>query len=385
MTGAYIYNNFIQDRSEVNVQYASGSCIDLKDRTATAYAEVHGNVIVEGHKGIVIQFGLNASPAPSTKLALVYENQVSTNRIGWAKSSYCIASGKGKNIDFYHNRATAKNGRGVTTDGYEGTSTNGAPYNTWTENAIGANYYTTEKPGVPYGDPYENVYGMRCRYASHHWSAINNNVICSSQIVNIVNASYVGSDLLAYEQYMNNLVMTGNTFIANEGIAGATYASFSWQTLDGIVIANNKWQQETDGIKDSFRWVVDAVPAGNDDYRKNVTDDGSSLLADSYTPTTNPAQVTGLVLTKYFDTYILEWDESTALDVWYYEILVDGTPEPQYMYSSKAPHINVPNPFWYDVGRLTAVSYSVKAVTLAGVKSPISATISTVNAIDGWQ
>jgi hypothetical protein len=96
------------------------------------------------------------------------------------------------------------------------------------------------------------------------------------------------------------------------------------------------------------------------------------------TPTpTVPTAPQSVMLTRFLDSYMLEWGRNPEADVYEYRVYRDGVALP----------ISTRGGFFYvDVGADDGLAhtYSVSAVTLSGLESPQSATISTADARNAW-
>ena len=184
---------------------------------------------------------------------------------------------------------------------------------------------------------------------------------------------------------MANLVMSNNKTIS-WGPATAFVGAWFWDDLKIVTITDNEWQATGGGfggaLKDQFEFNPE--DGTRSDKRVSVTETGTL----AYAPTeVTPAQVTGLSLTKYTFgstvSYVLSWSESAEECVWAYQVYRDGTPLDNLTMASRAPHVDVPDPFWADVEQAGTVVYTVAAVSLGGLVGTVSAGISTAAAVEG--
>ena len=94
----------------------------------------------------------------------------------------------------------------------------------------------------------------------------------------------------------------------------------------------------------------------------------------SFTPTT-PAAPTGLIITRFLSSYLLQWQDNTENDVYEYIVYRDG---------EKLPVTPRGGTFFVDVDVEGTHTYTVSAFTLDGNEGNQSASVSTNDAINGW-
>ena len=95
----------------------------------------------------------------------------------------------------------------------------------------------------------------------------------------------------------------------------------------------------------------------------------------SPTPTPTPAAPTGLRLTKFFDDYVLQWDDNTEADVLEYYVYKNG---------ARIPISSRGGTFYVDRNVAGTHTYSVSALTLTGTEGPRCTAVSTTTAGNAW-
>jgi hypothetical protein len=345
-------------------------CIYLESRGSESNVSIYQNILIEAHYPLAFKFwGYSGYP---TITSTIYQNQISSNRINNAKGPYCVSFNRSSNFNMYHNRITSLNGRGVICDGFGQTAVYPwATNNNVHHNAIGCNFQTSTKIGT---GTYEtrNVYGVRDRYHSGYNNFDNNSIIVTNQVAVGLNADlFIGSD--AADPDMTGITANNNKLVTILGATSNDYSNFRWDAITDVTYNDNEYL--TNGAFEDFgdNWIPS--PDGRT---------GSGNIA--YAPSNvGPVAPSNLTLRRFFDTYILEWDESAEEAVWAYKVYKNGVAVDLDVLSARSQNVDTPKPFWYDIGETGTATYTVSAVTVYGVEGAQSSSIATTSAATGWE
>ena len=318
---------------------------------------VTDNVIVDSHRGIgVARLGIaETSPAVST----LRNNLIQVRRSPGAKAPYGIMVAKSRNVMVRQNQIVSDQGRGIILDGWGQGTNRGSDFNEVSGNLIDVQYTQTAVTGSYIEN---NVYGVRDRYSSGNNLFTFNDIIVSTTTSGVVYGFYIGSD--ATDPLMTDINVSNNRILVRRGNAGPTDASvFKFDYAISIAVSENGYQ--TDGDVVQYHWsganfVDELVMSNNQEIRGNTED---------------PVAPSAVSITQFLDSYLLKWNRSVSSDVMEYVVYRDGERLP---ISPRGGH------FYVDTDVSGEHTYSVTALSLAGIESSPSSTVSTRRATIGW-
>ena len=381
--------NYLQSIAEGGTAAQCSCGIYIFDNGAD-YMEIHHNIIAECHRSIYLP-NWNAPGAPTTN-SKIYQNQLSPNLVADPKAPYGILFSKSRYFDIYYNRISAWNGRGIILDGSE--ANDPGPYwadnNEINHNAIGCQMWNPTKGVGPV--TYPGVYGIRIRFNSRNNDVHDNNIIVTNIDLNAATQGAYGINVGTGDSGMPGLNFDDNIVVAKLDNTGALNVPFHWEPDCTTDVSNNQWWNDdtpyidagtgVDGME-IFKWTS-GEDFGLDQRTASSNDDGP--YSTQYSPgSSTPAQVTGLTLRRFFDSYVLEWDESAEADVWRYQVYKDDVAIAHPVMAARSPHASVPKPFHVDINETGTVEYKVAALTLTGTEGTKSVGVSTTSAANGWQ
>ena len=328
--------------------------------TTPSSVSIHDNIVVGPHRGPSIGYAgwMIDNPAKS----YMYNNLIQHKRkLDGAKSAYGLNLAKCRNVAVFNNQIITDNGRGIMMDGYENTAVRGVDYCNIYNNRIDV-AYTDECVGGFY--PENRVYGIRCRYASGNNSFTDNVVMVENRVPPGSNrwawAFYIGSDSWSSGQYMENIQITGNTIIARKYGINPSPQVINFDVCKSVNVANNQYQTDGTFISDASQVIT-------------LTQGNNTIFNPTATP--SPSAPTGLRLTKFFNDYVLRWDDNSESDVLEYYVYKDGV---------KIPISSRGGTFYVDRSVTGTHTYSVSALTLTGTEGPRCGPVSTTTAGDAW-
>ena len=350
-----IHHVYVEDFGETtDIAYAP-DCIYVEARNYGGI-RIYDNVVVQGHRGLNLNYiGLyNETPTQSN----VYNNLIQPVRTPGTKWPVGISLAKARNTDAYNNQIVSDDARGIVCDGLGQGVDRGTDYCIISGNRIDVEYITPAGEGEYVEN---NVFGLYDRYSSGDNTFADNIVMVDNGTAGATAAVRIGSD--APDSLMVGLVVEDNVLIAREGSA------FLWGVVEEVSVINNKY-------------IADIFSENNWDANQhniNIGDEISvsgnmEIVLESYTP----AIPTGLYLTKFFDSYLLKWDDNLDKgESQTYEYIV-------YRDGQRLPISPRGGTFYVDVDVGGTHTYSISSLTLSGVESPISSEVSTTSAVNGW-
>ncbi len=328
--------------------------------TTPSSVSIHDNIVVGPHRGPSL--GYAGWMIDNPQKSYMYNNLIQHKRkLDGAKSAYGLNLAKCRNVDIYDNQIITDYGRGIMMDGYENTAVRGVDYCNIYNNRIDV-AYTNECVGGFY--PENRVYGIRCRYASGNNSFTNNVVMVENRVPPGSNrwawAFYIGSDSWSSGQYMENIEITGNTIIARKYGTNPNPQCINFDVCKSVNVADNRYQTDGTFITDSSQVTT-------------LTQSNNTVFNPTATP--SAAAPTGLRLTKFFNDYVLRWNDNPESDVLEYYVYKDGV---------RIPISSRGGTFYVDRNVTGTHTYSISALTLTGTEGPQCGPVSTTTAGNAW-
>lgn len=313
--------------------------------------QIHDNILVAGHRGMQLAYVGTMTRNRSN----IYLNRIQQKRSPGSKAPYGILVAKSHNVNVTRNQIVSDDGRGIILDGWEQGTTDGASGNRVVANWIDVQYSSAASSGAYVEN---NVYGIRDRYSSGYNSIASNTILVSNDVAGSAFGVYIGSD--APDPRMKSIYVLANTIIGRPGAVPTNrpYA-FMFDYAASVTVTDNRFRGE--------RY------AGNRRVGRLTWARNSRLPLTAAIP--SPPQ--GVQLTRFLDSYLIEWQRNPEADVYEYVVYRDGVPLP----------ISTRGGFFYvDVGADDGVAhtYSVTAQTLSGQQSLPSDPVSTVDAKNAW-
>lgn len=349
--GSKIFRTYIEvlgDTSAIDGYGADPLSLSAQNRGGI---EIHDNVLVGGHRGMQLIY-IGADDANRSD---VYKNRIQQKRRPGSKAPYGILlAGRSHNVHIYDNQIISDDGRGINVDGWGQGVEVGASGNFVYRNRIDVQYSSSATEGEYVEN---NVYGIRDRYSSGDNTFEENTVIAASDVRGDVFGIFIGSD--DTDPLMRDIIVRNNTIIARRGKSQANepYA-FQFSPADSVTVTDNKY-------------LADGLSVGDEAVGKLTLSGNSVLPTDSETP---PAPK-GVTVTRFLDSYLIEWTDVAAKGVYEYVIYRDG---------KRLPISPRGGTFYVDLDAAVARAYAVSAMTLDGREGPRSAEVSTEASKDGW-
>ena len=348
-----VHHNYVESHTTTDALTGDGLEAVFLEYRSGGGASFNDNILIGGHTGVVIVGGSNATN--------VYNNLIQQERRPGCKAPYGIGlSWRTHNVKVYNNQIISDNGRGIITDGWSQGAAEGASGNYIHDNRIDVQYSLAADAGYYVENA---VYGIRDRYSSGNNTFEKNVVMVTNKLEGQNWGFYIGSD--SADSLMTNILASQNTVIARTGFDSVYTRGFVYDWATKIDVLNNKYF--TDGtFSELLSWaaVTDLTVSGN-----------TSLTLSSYTPVTP----TGLKITKFLNSYLLQWDDNLAKgesQTYEYVVYRDG---------EKLPISPRGGLFYVDVEPGGSHTYQVSALNLAGTESAKSVSVSTASAVNGWQ
>ena len=353
-----IYRVYVEELSGTDAIDGAGADPIIVEAIYSGHVRIHDNILVEGHKGINVRRICEqcTKPVPAANQSEIYNNKIQHRRRDGSKAPYGIQlAGRTHGVYVHDNQIVSDDGRGIILDGWGQGVADGCSGNTVSNNRMDVTYSSVASSGAYVEN---NVYGIRDRYSSGDNTISGNTILVASEIAGDVFGLYVGSD--ATDGRMSNIVVTDNTVIARKGAyAGNTPYVIWYDYINSISVTNNHYI--TEGSFSNARTRV-----------SSLTLSGNAPLSLTVS---SPAAPTGLRLTRFLDSFLLEWNASPEADVFEYVVYRDGTR------LSITPRGAF---FFVDVGIGGSHNYQVRALNLSGVESALSAVVATTSAANGW-
>ena len=347
-----IHHVFVNNQGFTTYEYEAPDCIRLEARSIGG-VDVYDSILVSGHVGINAQLvGINTENPTQSNL---YNNLIQHTRTPTAKSPYGIGLAKCRNVHVYNNQIISDNARGIILDGWGQGAERGTDYCNIYNNRVDVEF-SDGGGGIS-----DNMYGIRDRYSSGNNKFENNIVMVTNRVSGrLACATRISSD--AYDEKMSDLIVNNNTFIARcEDYGCDSYIHyFAWAYTHEIDITNNKY-------------LTDGVHIQSPENVARLTESNNNVLSSI---PTSPVSPTGLTITKFLDSYLLEWDENSEADVYEYYVYRDGAKIPGL--SSRG------GTFYVDVDIGGTHTYSISGLTLSGNEGPRCPEVSTTSAKIGW-
>lgn len=349
--GSKIFRTYIEVLGDTSAIDGYGAdALSLSARNLGG-VEVHDNILVGGHRGMqLIYIG-----ADNANRSDVYKNRIQQKRRPGSKAPYGILlAGRSHNVHIYDNQIISDDGRGINLDGWGQGVEVGASGNFIYGNRIDVQYSSSATEGEYVEN---NVYGIRDRYSSGDNTFEDNTVMVASDVRGDVFGFFIGSD--EADPLMRNIIVRNNTVIARRGKVKANepYA-FQFSSADSVAVMDNKY-------------VADGFSVGDEAVGRLTLSGNTVLPRESGSP---PAPE-GVTVTRFLDSYLVEWSDVATKGVYEYVIYRDG---------KRLPISPRGGTFYVDVGAAEARTYAVSAMTLDGREGPRSTEVSTEAAADGW-
>jgi len=349
-----IYRNYIEILSGTTALDGFGANAIEVNAMNTGGVQIHDNIIVASHQGIGAA-RLGEQMGQSANRSNIYNNLIQQERREGSKAPYGIAlAGQTHNTHVYDNQIISDNGRGIIFDGNGQGVTDGVTGNSVYRNRIDVQYSSTATSGAYVEN---NIYGLRDRYGSGDNIWENNIVMVENGITGPAYGVYFGSDLP--DPAMVNLVIRQNTFIVRQGAGGGVRMINQWDYAESLSFTDNKYI----GTIDS-----------NSSRITSYTESGNTPLSPAVSATIGIP--TGVRITRFLDSYLIQWNLNFEPDVYEYVVYRDGQPLPV------SPRGGT---FYVDRGIGGTHTYAVAAKTLDGRVGNRSVDISTSTAANGWQ
>ena len=353
-----IYRVYIEDHGDTDAIDGAGADPIIVDAMNLGHVRIHDNILVAGHKGVNVRRICEqcSYPVPLANQSEIYNNKIQHRRRAGSKAPYGIQlAGRTHGVYVHDNQIASDDGRGIILDGWGQGVSEGCSGNTVSNNRIDVTYSSVATSGAYVEN---NVYGIRDRYSSGDNTITGNTILVASEIAGDVFGMYIGSD--ATDLLMSNIVVDNNTVIARKGAyVGNTPYVYWLDYINSISISNTKYLTEG-SYSNSLSRVTSITQSSN--------------TALSLTPS-SPAAPTGLHLTRFLDSYVLEWNANAESDVFEYNVYRDGT---------KIPMTPRGVLFYVDVGIGGSHDYQISAVTESGTESALSTAVATTSAANGW-
>lgn len=321
----------------------NGGAVDIRD-----------SILVAGHRGINL-FGICESCRAPYPPSTIRNNKIQQQRrLNGSKAPYGIAvSGISRGIDVYGNQIISDDGRGIIFNGWGQGSSDGTTFCRAFDNRIDVQYARAVSAGAYVEN---NVYGLRDRYHSGSNRFERNVVLVANDIDGPAAGAYIGSD--SSDPDMHDIVLRDNIFILRQGEGTGARDVNYFDAAESIDFSDNRYigALSADGSR-----VTHLTMTNNTVFNPPAT--------------AAPAVPTGVRLTRFLDSYLLEWDANSEADVLEYVVYRDG---------QRLPISPRGGTFYVDVRIGGTHSYQVSALTLAGVESARSAAVSTTGAKNAW-
>lgn len=349
-----IHHVYIENYGETsNVSYSPVGIYG--DHRTTAGFTLNDNIIFNSHQGIGLTFlGLSTENPEKTR---IFNNYIQHTRTPGTKSPYGIALGKSRNVDIYNNQVISDEGRGIALDGLGQGVPRGTDFIKVYNNRIDVEYRVTAQSGAYVEN---NIYGVRDRYSSGNNSFDDNIIMVNNEAGGISTGLFIGSDNV--DPLMTNLYVRNNKIIARSSTSNSS--ALRYNIASQLAVTGNEYIADNFKLTDFFFDANGGIP--------NLVDSPNTVLtATPYTP----AKPAGLKLRKFFNSYVLTWNNNNEAQTFEYVLYRDGKPI----------DISTRGGTFYVDGNVTgAHTYSVAAKNLQGGLSSQSDPVSTGNALVGW-
>ncbi|MHA1231752.1 MAG: hypothetical protein ACTSPQ_13980 [Candidatus Helarchaeota archaeon] len=351
-----IHHIYIENHGTTSDIAYAPDCIYAESRNE-AGMKIYDNILVKGHRGINLNFfGIYVDSPQKT---YVYNNLIQHERTPGTKAPYGIALAKCRNVDVFNNQIISDNGRGIILDGLGQGVPRGTDYINVYNNRVDVQYSVMANSGQYVEN---NIYALRDRFSSGDNVIKDNIFMVENEVEGYLHAISIGSG--ATDPLMKNIKVFNNTIIArdqNNKAWGGPYI-FYLQYVNDMEIVDN--QYFTDGKfsnEGEYEFHVDhLIKSGN----------------EKINPSNGvPSPPTGLTITKFLNSYLIQWEPNPEANVFEYIVYKDG---------QKLPISPRGGNFYVDVEVDGIHSYSISALTLNNIEGPKSNEISTNNAKNGW-
>jgi hypothetical protein len=353
-----IHHVFIDDIGTTSDISHVPTCIDVDDRN-DGNITIHDSYFVNAHVGVY--FVLQGYNVQDPLKCQVYNNYFQHKRSPGTKAPYAVLLAKSRNVELFNNQIISDDARGLMIDGWGQGVERGSDYNHVHHNRIDVGY-TVRATSGEYVE--NNIYGIRDRYSSGNNLIDNNIIIVDNKAGGITTGVYVGSD--GTDPLMYNIVIQKNSIIVQdertEDVSAVRYS-----VAEEVTVTENEFLSEVFSIGDySYQ---------NGGGITSLTEENNTPISiASYVP----AAPTGLTLRKFFDSYLLTWDDNLdkgETQTYEYYVYRDGT---------KIDMSKRGGTFYVDNEVSGTHEYSVSAVNLENTEGPQSGSISTAGAGKGW-
>jgi hypothetical protein len=353
-----VHHVFINNTGETNSISYVPTCISIDDRW-DGNINLYNNYFLNSH--VAIYFVMQGYRLEDPPKCQVYNNYIQHVRTPGTKAPYALLLAQSRNIEIFNNQIISDEGRGIIIDGWGQGVPRGSDFNNIHDNRIDIQYTTVASSGEYVEN---NVFGLYDRYSTGNNTFENNIVMVDNKAGGATACVYVGSD--GTDPLMVNLMFKNNTFIVydqgDEDVSAVRYA-----VADEVSVIDNQY-------------LANVFSMGNWSYHNgggipNLTETGNTAITlQAYTP----AAPTNLRLTRFFNSYILEWDDNFAKgEAQTYEYIV-------YRDNQKLDISPRGGTFFIDENISGQHTYSLRAINLSGTESAQSSSVSTAAAKDGW-
>ncbi|MFO1435827.1 MAG: hypothetical protein U1F34_05540 [Gammaproteobacteria bacterium] len=348
--GSKIYRSYIEVRGGTDaVDGEGGDCIMISAENRGG-VEIHDNILVGGHRGMqLVDLG-----AEESNRSDIFGNRIQHHRSLGSKAPYGILlAGRSHNVQIRDNQIVSDDGRGINIDGWGQDVPEGASGNTISNNRIDVQYSSVARSGEYVEN---NVYGIRDRYSSGDNIFENNVVTIGSDISGEVFGFYIGSD--DPDPLMRNITVRGNTVIARQGPDRSSESvAFQFGAAQSVAVSGN-------------RYLASKLVDGEDQVKDLKMSDNVTLARDS-----NVQAVSDLKLTRFGNSYLLEWKAHVTAGTQEYVVRRDG---------KRLPISPRGGTFYVDIDVVGEHRYEVSSVSMEGVEGPRSVAVTTDKATKAW-
>jgi len=345
-----IHHVYIENSGDTNNISYSPRGIHVDHRTTAGFT-INDNIIVDSHLGIHFDFvGLNTKNPEKSR---VFNNYIQHKRRPGTKAPYGIQLAKTRNVDVYNNQIISDEGRGIMCDGYGQGVLRGTDFNNIYGNTIDVEYRVTASSGSYVEN---NLYGIRDRYSSGNNKIFKNTIIVNNEAGGVSTGLFIGSD--STDNLMTGLQVTDNTVIGRDKNSSSSAIRYAY--AKDLLVTSNQYLADNFSIND-WAYGIDTLTVSNN----------SAITTISYTP----AKTTGLQLKRFFNSYVLTWNDNNEAQTLEYVLYKDGS---QMDISTRG------GTFFVDGNVSGTHTYTVAAKNLNGQLGPQSDSVSTDGAASGW-
>jgi len=358
--GTEIRNVYIDGRLEKNpARNEDHNCIQQDYCNSPCDGDIHDNILVNCHIGISME---ESSIGPGKN---IYNNLIQHKRRPGIKQPMGIhLSALVANYEVYDNQIITDYGRGIYVSGY-GDGEQGPRDITIRDNRVDVDLLEAATAGSG-NYPENNAFGLYDRYGAGRITYTNNIILADNHVDYQKVGVFVGSD--SRDSLMVDLIYEDNTIISKG-------EAFEYAAVEDVQVRNNEYMAPTFSL---CGWDCEhsGVSIGNE-----IIESGNSQITpQSYTP----AAPTGLRITRFLDSYLLQWNDNNEAQTYEYILYRDGALIPANP-EDTVDHITPRGgTFFIDVDAAGSHTYTVAGLNLNSQEGPQSASVSSVDAANGW-